>query len=241
MDSTNSGQLRVPSMGQGSPGQFSGGFGNYPNTQPNSSVQSNQKLGAQNPPPPPPPKELKTTDIKVEETGGGIKYFVATLAIAVIVGSLLIAYLQSARGSAASQAEAQYNENIGSVLESADFINQEDAVQTVGSQVAMLQASLVNRTLFSPFFTILDSATYKGTRLTRVVVNSESEVSIEGVTGSFTDLAKTMEAYQDVAKFKQVEMVAVEKQESGVVTFVAAVELDESIFSETDTSVEVAE
>jgi len=217
-------QYVVP-QGNGNPPQPnpSGGF-----DAPNLQGQAPQHQPQQ---PPPPTEQLITPKVEIETTGLGIKRFLVSLSIVIIVGSLFVYYLQTAKGSAANQAEAKYKAGVGATLDSPQFVNQEKAVQQVGSQVAYLQSALAQRTLFSRFFTELNKITYQHVRLTKVVVNNQGQVSIEGVAPSFYDLAKETDALKGSAQYAQVELMAAEKQPDGQVLFTMAAKLNKSALS----------
>lgn len=175
--------------------------------------------------------QLKIEEIKVEEKGSGVKYFIISFAAALILGSLVVLYLQSAKGASANQAEAKYNSQIKSVLDSSSFKKQDTEVQKVGSQVASLKTSLAQRIIFSKFFKELDKVSYKNVKLTRVLINKEGQVSIEGVAPSYYDLAKEIDGLHSSNQFKKVELYSAEKQTSGQVNFVIAVEINKNLLS----------
>lgn len=182
-------------------------------------------------PVPPPPARLKTSEIAIEDTGKSIKYFFISLAIATIIGSLVVVYLQSAKGAAANQREDKYTATIEPTINSAAFKAKEKSVQDIGTQVSSLQSSLASRVVYTPFFKELESTLYKGTRLTKVVVNSDSLATVEGATNTFSDLAKTVDALSASNKFDGVELISAEKQPSGVVSFVISIELNKNLLS----------
>lgn len=200
---------------------------------------SQPEFSPQSQPPQPPLKkpepvsQLKTKEVIIAERGGSFRYFIISICVVTIVSSLLVAYLQAAKAAAASQMEEKYQTEVAPTLDSTLFTQKETAVNNVGEQVASLQSSLAQRIYFSPFFTELERVTYKDVRYTKVVVNSEGEVAIEGVASSFTALAKASDALGTSSKFTSVELVSAEKQADGQVFFVIAVALDPTLFKST--------
>lgn len=182
-------------------------------------------------PPAPMPQKLKTEEIEVTEPGKTIKYLLISLSVTVIVGSLLTAYLQSAKGASANQNEKKYATTVESTLNSAQFKSKEEAVQNIGTQVSSLQSALASRVIYSQFFKELEKALYKGTRLSKVVINRDGLVTVEGVTNNFSDLAKTVDALNSAGNFNSVELVSAQKQQDGVVSFMISMAVDKSLLS----------
>jgi len=162
---------------------------------------------------------LTLGEFEVTEARFSLRYLLIGASITVIVASLLTAYLSSSQKAVASQYSKKYDTEIALTLKSPSFLTKQTAVENAGTSIANLQTELSSRVKFSNFFSELSNVTYKNSRITRLIINSQGEVTLEGTVASFNDLAKFASSLRSSTKFNDVKVLSAEKQTDGQVVF----------------------
>lgn len=198
-----------------------------PNTPPNPSLpreysgqayQGEAQVGSKQAPKPP-AEALSLGEFEVSQARFSLRFLLISASITVIIASLLTAYLSAAKKASAAQYSKKYDTEISTTIKSTAFQNKQKTVESAGISVANLQSELNSRVKFSNFFTELSNVTYKNSRITRLIVNSQGEATMEGTVSSFNDLAKFVSLLRSSKQFADVRVLTAEKQTNGQVVF----------------------
>lgn len=177
----------------------------------------------------PPVEALSLGEIEVQQARFSLRYLFISMAVTVIVASLLTAYLSATQKAAAAQYSKKYDTEVATVLSSSTFQKKQKVVENASLSLASLQSELNSRIRFSNFFTTLSSVTYKNSRITRLIINQNGEVTLEGVVSSFNDLAKFTASLGTSPQFTNIRVLTAEKQTDGQVIFSVTFNVNNSL------------
>lgn len=242
--SNTSGALKIPEMDNihsntdsitGMPGKGVLSQGNESNSQnptnitpalPASPMQPAETNKEQLPKSPPLTKPI---NLELTQANHAIWNFIYGVCAALIFFSLLMLYLKSWQANNTGQAQAKYQSEVESQLQSTAFQRKENTVLDIGKQAAALQMSLAGRIKFSSFLIELEKNTYKQVRFTRLAADKDGLVTVEGIANNFDDVAKAVSALQASNNFQDVKLATADKLSNGNVVFTINIKLNNSL------------
>lgn len=164
-----------------------------------------------------------TPQIKPLETPEEASPFVTAvlgLSLGIVILTAGLFFLKAVKGSQLKQAEAEYQQDVEELMSAPAFKKQEEEVDKVGLQVETLKKTLADRDYYSKFLDEIPQVTFKYAQFSNLAVGEEGEVTVEGRTETFVDLARTLAAFRASSDFQEVTLTSANLDtENKLVTF----------------------
>lgn len=158
----------------------------------------------------------------------GISYLIVGVSLAVLVGAILTFASVKSKQSTIDSLKVSIENDVTAPL--AALSQEQKQVTTIKNQLSSLKTALNSREQFGKILAAISVNLLKSSMLTSVSVQEE-DITMSGSADNYSDVAKLVAAYRQVAVVKEVQLSsATLNEESDKVDFSLSLKIDRSKF-----------